>query len=94
VYRKFGDNGCTLIAFGTGWLLESDGRTTWGDVAVDLLPCDKYGATYMLPLGALRLDSRVFWLAQYSGWDHERYVVVEVKKDKVEAAISAWGGGC
>lgn len=51
-------------------------------------------ATYRLPLGALRLDARVFWLAQNSGWDRERYVVVEVKKDKVEAAISSWGGGC
>ena len=33
----------------------------------------------MLPLGAMRLRGTLYWLAQFSGWDHERYVVVEVK---------------
>jgi hypothetical protein len=94
MYRKLGDGGCTTVAFGTGWLLELDRRPKWADFVVDLLPCNKYGATYMLPLGAFRLDDRVFWTAQYSGWDHERYVVVEIKKDRVEASVTAWGGGC
>jgi hypothetical protein len=94
MYRKMGDGGCTLVSFATGWLIETAGRTKWGDVVVDVLPCSKYGATYMLPLGVMQLGMRTFWLAQYSGWDHERYVVVEVKKDRVEAAVNGWGGGC
>jgi hypothetical protein len=93
-YRKVADGGCTIIAFATGWLIESGGRTRWGDVAVDLLPCSKYGATYMLPFGAMRIGARTYWLAQYSGWDHERYVIVELKKDRVDAAVNVWGGGC
>ena len=94
LYRKVGDGGCTSIAFATGWLIDDRRNVKWTDMAVDLLPCSKYGATYMLPFGVLSLDGRLFWIAQYSGWDYERYVVVELKKDKVEAVVSTWGGGC
>lgn len=94
LYRTMGDEGCTAIAFGTGWFIKDGGKVKWLDMAVDLLRCNKYGATYMLPLGAIRSGGRTFWIVQYSGWDHERYVVVEVKKSRVEAVVSAYGGGC
>lgn len=82
------------IAFGTGWFTRDGDATKWLDMAVDLLPCNKYGATYMLPFGVMRVGTRAFWIAQYAGWDHERYVVIELKKNAVEAVVSAWGGGC
>ncbi|HEY7285200.1 MAG TPA: hypothetical protein VH497_07150 [Vicinamibacterales bacterium] len=94
LYRTMGDEGCTAIAFGTGWFVKEGAKVKWLDMAVDLLRCNKYGASYMLPLGAIRTGDRTFWVVQYSGWDHERYVVVEVKKNRVEALISAYGGGC
>ncbi len=94
LYRRMGDEGCTAIAFGTGWFVKDGGNVKWLDMAVDLLGCDKYGASYMLPLGAVRTRERTFWIVQYSGWDHERYVVVDVKKDRVEAVVNAFGGGC
>jgi len=86
-------NDC-IVAFGTGWFARNGRKSEWLDMAVDLLRCNKYGATYMLPLGGLRVDGRTFWIVQYAGWDHERYVVVEVKKDRVEAQAYASGGGC
>lgn len=94
MYRMIGDGGCTAIAFGTGWFIREAGKVKWLDMAVDLLRCNKYGASYMLPLGAIRSGGRTFWVVQYSGWDHERYVVVEVKKNKVEAVVSVYGGSC
>jgi hypothetical protein len=87
-------NSCVAMAFGTGWLVKDGEREKWLDMAVDILRCNKYGATYMLPLGALRIQSRTFWIVQYSGWDHERYVVAEIKKDKIDAVVNTWGGGC
>jgi hypothetical protein len=84
-----------VVGFGTGWFLRTEtSGIRVADMAVDLLPCDRYGATYMLPLGVIRAADRTFWIAQYSGWDHERFVVVEIKKDKVEAVVSTWGGAC
>ncbi|HEX7136253.1 MAG TPA: hypothetical protein VF219_00325 [Vicinamibacterales bacterium] len=94
VYRTMGDEGCTAIAFGTGWFVRDGGKIKWLDMAVDLLRCNKYGASYMLPLGGIRSGDRTFWVVQYSGWDHERYVVVDVRKNRVEAVVSAYGGGC
>jgi len=92
-YRSADEKTCR-IGFATGWFVRDGDKTKWLDVAVDLLPCNKYGATYMLPFGALRIGQRTFWIAQYAGWDHERYVVIELKKNAVEAVVSAWGGGC
>jgi hypothetical protein len=48
----------------------------------------------MLPLGVVRLDTRLYWLAQFAGWDHERYVVLEVKKKIVEVIVNRWAGAC
>ena len=94
LYRQLGDGGCTAIAFGTGWFVKEGEQTRWLDMAVDLLQCNRYGASYMLPLGAIRSANRTFWIVQYAGWDRERYVVVEVKKNRVEAVVNAWAGGC
>jgi hypothetical protein len=92
-YRQIGTVDCT-IAFGTGWFVRDGATFKALEMTVDILACDKYGATYMLPFGVMRLNGRVYWLAQYSGWDHERFVVVEIKPKQVEAVLNAWGGGC
>lgn len=83
-----------LSAFGTGWFIRESARTHWLQMSVDLLSCSLYGASYMLPLGALRLNGKTFWLAQFSGWDQERYVVIQVRHNTVEAVVNASGGGC
>ena len=92
-YRAPGGE-CPLVAFGTGWFVRENGSWRPLSMAVDALNCDRRGASYMMPLGVVRTGSRVFWLVQFSGWDHERYVVVEPRAKSVEALVSAWGGGC
>ena len=95
-YRELGQTGrdCTSMAFGTGWFVREGGQVRSLLTVVDLLSCDRAGASYMLPLGAVRLGDRLFWLAQFSGWDHERFAVLEIKAKTVEVALSVWGGGC
>jgi len=63
-------------------------------MAVDLLNCNRYGASYMLPFGAMRLNDRLFWLAQFAGWEHERYVVLEIKAKTVDVIGQCMGGSC
>jgi len=90
-----GDQSDCAISFGTGWFARDEARKLRKlDMAVDILRCNRYGAAYMLPLGVLRVGDRTFWLVQYSGWDHERYVVAEIKKDRVDAPVIKGGGGC
>jgi hypothetical protein len=95
-YRRLGQaaGDCVAVAFGTGWFAREGDRTQSLLTVVDLLRCDRIGASYMLPLGVMREAGRLFWLAQFSGWDHERFVVAEIKPKTVEAVLSVWGGGC
>ena len=95
-YRRLGQRAdeCGAMAFGTGWFSRDGDRVAALEMAVDLLGCDRAGASYMLPLGAIRVANRLFWIAQFSGWDHERYAVIEVKPKTVEAVLSVWGGSC
>jgi hypothetical protein len=95
-YRRLGQSAdeCEALAFGTGWFVRDAAGVRSLTMAVDLLGCDRVGASYMLPLGVMRLANRLFWIAQFSGWDHERYVIVEVKPKGVELAANVWGGGC
>jgi hypothetical protein len=93
-YLAPGKSDCTMVSFGTGWFVRENGAFRALSMVVDALNCDRLGASYMMPLGVVRAGTRVFWLAQFSGWDHERYVVVEPKARAVDAVVSAWGGGC
>jgi hypothetical protein len=95
-YRKLGQlaGDCEAMAFGTGWFVRDHGTTRSVSTVVDLLRCDRVGASYMFPFGVMRLDSKLFWLAQFSGWNGERFVVVEITPKRVEARINVFGGGC
>jgi len=95
-YRQLGQasDECTGIASGTGWFVRDGNGARALTMVVDLLNCDRHAASYMLPLGVLRLDNRLYWLAQFAGWDHERYVVLEVKKKTVEVIVNRWAGAC
>jgi len=95
-YRILGQSAaaCEAVAFGTGWLTRDGARFRMLEMTVDLLACDLRGASYMLPFGVMRLRGNLYWLAQFSGWDHERYVVVEVKEKSVKAVVNSWGGSC
>ncbi|HZP49105.1 MAG TPA: hypothetical protein VFB07_11245 [Vicinamibacterales bacterium] len=92
-YRSPGGDGCA-IAFGTGWIVKRGETYTAVATTVDIVPCDRYGATYMLPFGVMTLNGHTYWLAQFSGWAHERFVVVDLKPKEVEAVVNVWGGGC
>jgi hypothetical protein len=95
-YRQLGQpvDACGQVAFGTGWFVEEGEHFRSLLTVVDLLNCDRAGASYMLPLGVVRIGSRLFWLAQFSGYDHERFAVLEVKAKTVDVVLSVWGGGC
>jgi hypothetical protein len=88
---------CGLVSFGAGWFIR-DGtgplKPLGFDVAV--VPCHRETIRYMFPLGAMRIANRLFWIAQWSGWDYEEYTIVEIKpeKERTDVALRVWGGGC
>ena len=95
-YRALGQTAadCAAVGFGTGWFAREGEQVRSLETAVDVLACNRAGASYMLPFGAMRVAGKLYWLAQFSGWDHERYVVVDVESTTVKAVLSVWGGSC
>ena len=95
-YRLLGQtvNDCEAVGFGTGWFAREGFSVRSLEMAVDLLPCNRRGGSYMLPLGVMHVAGKLFWLAQFAGWNDERYVVVELKPKTVAAVVSTWGGSC
>ena len=95
-YRLLGQTmeDCEAVGFGTIWFAREGAQVRELDTAVDLLACNRAGASYMLPLGAMRVAGKLYWLAQFSGFNHERYVVIEIKPKTVQAVLSVWGGSC
>ena len=93
-YQTFGFHDCQVMSFGTGWFVREQGKFRALAMAVDVLGCNRQGASYMLPLGVVRSGTRLFWLVQFSGWDRERYTVIEPKMKSVDAVVNVWGGGC
>jgi hypothetical protein len=93
-YMTFGNHDCQLMSFGTGWFVRENGKFRPLVMAVDVLGCDRQGASYMLPFGVVRTGTRLFWLVQFSGWASERYAVIEPKMKSVDAVVNVWGGGC
>jgi hypothetical protein len=92
-YRAIGGDDCT-IAFGTGWFTRSGDTYKTLAMTVDLVSCDRYNASYMLPFGVMKIADHMYWIAQFSGWNHERFVVIDVKPKGVEAVLNVWGGSC
>ena len=95
-YRRLGKTAdeCEAVGFATGWFARDAAEVRSLLSVVDLLPCDRTGASYMLPLGAMRVAGKFYWLAQFSGWHHERFVVIEIKPRTVTAVRNVWGGSC
>src|SRR5256885_2985682 len=95
-YRQLGQvlGECAAIGSGTGWFVRDPSGVRRLAMAVDLLNCDREAASYMFPLGILQANDHLYWLAQFSGWQHERYVVLDVKKKTVDVVINRWGGAC
>src|SRR5207244_1601747 len=75
---------CPVVTFGAGWFVrDGSGPLRKLRFDADLADCERYGLLYMLPLGAIRLSNRLFWIAQWSGWDFEEYGVVEIKAKRI-----------
>jgi hypothetical protein len=88
------DEGCGLVTFVSGWIrLPEQGRPLM-DLHARVTYCDRRGAAYMLPLGAIRIDGRHFWIYQISGHDREWYVITRPARRSIEIHAEYQAGYC
>lgn len=86
---------CRAVAFGGGWFARGlDNAYKPLGTYVMVQDCDRPAASFMLPLGIVRVAGKTYWLAQFSGWYGEQYEVLEITSKAVERIVSRSGGGC
>ncbi|MGH9372325.1 MAG: hypothetical protein ACRD15_12400 [Vicinamibacterales bacterium] len=88
------DEGCGLETFITGWV-HGDEREPRLKTQLKALVtyCDREHASYMLPLGQMRLRNRTHWIYQMSGRDHEWYAVAELTPGRTRIPAEYYAGG-
>ena len=86
--------GCDLIAFTQGFARFTGTSVGHANIGATLTDCQLAAADYMLPLGAFRIDGRLYWAAQWAGRGHERYSVIEIGDKTVKYIVETPGGGC
>jgi len=91
-YKKGATCGADL--FGSGWFLIDADKLASVVFNVQMVPCDREGVDYMLPLGVMSFPRGVYWIAQWSGWNREEYAIMEIRSKAVVPVLSVWGGGC
>lgn len=89
------DEGCGLVTSVSGWIRQPPKGDPKYDISSRITYCDRRGVTYMLPLGALRIGGRTYWVFQTSGWTGEWYSVVRPSSKRVEYLVDYFAGrGC
>jgi hypothetical protein len=64
------------------------------DLATTLSDRRREGLMYSMVLGSFRLDRRLFWVVQRSGWGYERFDIVEFRDGEIVTAFKTAGGTC
>jgi len=89
------DRNCERITVMTGWLVPTaDGTLQRRSTKIFLTDCDRQTVRTALPLGAVHVSRRLFWVLQEHGYEDETYVIAEIGPTRVRFPLSVNGGGC
>jgi hypothetical protein len=85
---------CRAAAVGHAWIVRDGGPLTVLTSYVVVQDCARSSMRYMNPLGIIRAGGKLFWVAQFAGWDDEYYHVIALTPRAVETAFIRLGGQC
>ena len=88
------DQGCGLITFVRGWVIERPGSRPVIDIGARITYCDRADVSFMLPFGRLLIDRQPYWVYQISSWRDEVYSVSRATPTEVRPVLAVAGGGC
>jgi hypothetical protein len=86
------DNGCGLITYASGWILERDGHEPRIALQARVAFCDRNEVPFIQPFGRIVVEDEVYWVYQVSSWSDEAYAVARVRPADVDAMVVAVGG--
>jgi hypothetical protein len=91
-YRKGGK--CSAVIYARGAVVRDSGKFDTEDLRLGLALCDRANVPYMLPLGVIKLETGVYWIAQVSSWDRESYTIIDITPHSRTKDHVTPGGGC
>jgi hypothetical protein len=74
-YPATGDDDCGLLTTARGWLRTGPKGQREVELGAQITYCDRYGLTFMLPLGLFKLNSGSYWVYQVAGYESESYLI-------------------
>jgi hypothetical protein len=91
-YKRGGE--CSVVIYARGPVVRDSGKFSAEDLRLGITLCDRANIPYMLPLGVMKLQTGVYWIAQMSGWNRESYTIIDITPHSRTKDQVAPGGGC
>lgn len=82
------DEGCGLVASARGWLRTGPKGRQEAELSAQITYCDRFGMTYMLPLGLVKVRSGTYWVYQIAGYEREAYLIAKPTRRSNERILS------
>jgi hypothetical protein len=82
------DEGCGLLTSVRGWLRDGPKGERESELSAQITYCDRYGLTFMLPLGLLKMRSGTYWVYQVAGYEREAYLIARPRRNSIERTLS------
>ena len=79
-------DGCGLLTTARGFVRAGPKGERRVELGAQITYCDRYGLSYMLPLGLVRAGGGAYWIYQNAGYLSETYVIVRPTPGGVERA--------
>jgi hypothetical protein len=86
--------GPDLLTYGVGYILVDPNAPPKISDTVTLSDSKREGLVYTMVLGSFRLDGKLFWAVQRSGWGYERYDILEMAEPEAKSVFKTPGGSC
>jgi hypothetical protein len=64
------------------------------DVKVFLTDCDEKEVRTAVPVAAIHVSDRAFWVLQEHGYEDETYLMAEIGSSDIRYPIAVSAGGC
>jgi hypothetical protein len=91
-YKRDGE--CSAVMYARGLVVRDSGKFSTENLRLRFALCDRASVSYMLPLGVMKLQTGVYWIAQMSSWDRESYTIIDITpQSRVKDQVTP-GGGC
>jgi hypothetical protein len=82
------DRGCGLRTVARGWVgIGPTDKQHYVELGAQVTYCDRFGATFMLPLGLIRAAGGTYWIYQLAGYESESYLIAKPTRKGIDRLV-------